>query len=193
MLATTNRLLARAAGAVAVIVCVSGAAAWAQAPNQRAPFQQEPVAEEAPAEQPPAVPPSQSGLIGAIGRWVEESTNDVSSKFSGARQTIDDVNKDAARSGEKAVGAARGAAEGIIGLPASRIISGRSVCTITANGAPDCRAAAESLCKAKEFRRGTSLDTETAETCPPHIYLAGRPPKPGECKVETFVTRAVCQ
>ncbi len=176
-----------------MIACLSGAMAWAQVPNQPAQFQQEPAAEEAPAEQPPAPPPSQSGLIGAIGRWVEESTSDVSSKLSGARQTIDSVNKDATRSGEKAVGAARGAAEGIIGLPASRILSGRAVCTITPNGAPDCRAAAESLCKAKDFRRGTSLDTETAETCPPQVYLAGRPPKPGECKVETFVTRAVCQ
>lgn len=176
-----------------LIACASGVTAWAQSPNQPALRQQEPAAEEAPAAQVPAVPPSQSGLIGAIGRWVEESTSDVSSKLSGARKTIDTVNQGAARSGEQAVGVARGAAEGIISLPSSRIVSGRSVCAVTANGAPDCRAAAETLCKSKEFQRGTSLDTQTAETCPPQVYLAGRPPKPGECKVETFVTRAVCQ
>jgi hypothetical protein len=151
-------------------------------------------------QQQPAPAPHQPGLIGAIGRWFEESSNDMSSRLKGAQQSIDTLNQRANRAGEEAAGAAkdaagiaRDAAQGLTTLPASRVVSGRSVCLTAPNGAPDCKAAADTLCKSRQFGRGTSLDTETAETCPPQVYLSGRPPKPGDCRIETFVTRAVCQ
>jgi hypothetical protein len=73
------------------------------------------------------------------------------------------------------------------------VVTGRAACPVTANGAPDCHAAAEQLCKAKGFKSGKSLDIETAEKCSVKAYLTGRTGKPGECRTENFVTRAVCQ
>ena len=49
-----------------------------------------------------------------------------------------------------------------------------------------------SICKAKGFRTGKSLDMTTAEICQPKVYLAGRNSGPG-CRTETFVSRALCQ
>ena len=40
---------------------------------------------------------------------------------------------------------------------------------------------------------GRSLDTESAETCNPRVFLPGYQRKEGDCRVETFVTRAACQ
>lgn len=176
---------------------LSLAAGPARSEDTEAPPQQQ---QQQPQQQPQQPAPHQPGLIGAIGRWFEESSNDMSSRLKGAQQSIDTLNQRANRAGEEAAGVAKDAAgiakeaaQGLTTLPASRVVSGRSVCVAAPNGAPDCKAAADALCKSRQFGRGTSLDTETAETCPPQVYLSGRPPKPGDCKIETFVTRAVCQ
>jgi uncharacterized membrane protein len=78
-------------------------------------------------------------------------------------------------------------------MPGSRIVSGRERCGTAANGAPDCRAAAETMCKAKGFESGSSIDFVTAEKCTAQAMAGGRRPLAGECPVEHIVTRALCQ
>ena len=71
-------------------------------------------------------------------------------------------------------------------------MSGHAKCVNAPNGAPDCWAAANALCKDKGFESGKSLDMTTAEVCPAKAMISGRP-APGECHDETFVSRALCQ
>jgi hypothetical protein len=73
------------------------------------------------------------------------------------------------------------------------VVTGRSVCPVAGNGAPDCKAASDRLCKDKGYKDGKSLDIETAEKCSAKVYLSGRTGAPGECRTENFVTRAICQ
>ena len=59
------------------------------------------------------------------------------------------------------------------------------------NGAPDCLAAAEALCRKQGFTSGKSMDFTSAEQCPPRSWLAGK--QEAECTTVTFISRAMCQ
>ena len=72
-------------------------------------------------------------------------------------------------------------------------VKGRAVCPVAANGAPDCKAAADKLCQSKGFKEGKSLDVDTTRNCSAKALLSGRKPEESECRTETYVTRAVCQ
>lgn len=100
-----------------------------------------------------------------------------------AKETIDDLN---AR--------AKGATDslGRLARPGS-IATGRVVCQVAANGAPDCKAAADKLCQSKGFVSGSSIESDAAESCPARVLMSGRPPEPGECRTDNYVTRALCQ
>lgn len=100
-----------------------------------------------------------------------------------AKETIDDLN---AR--------AKGATDslGRLARPGS-IATGRVVCQVAANGAPDCKAAADKLCQSKGFVSGNSIESDAAESCPARVLMSGRPPEPGECRTDNYVTRALCQ
>lgn len=79
-------------------------------------------------------------------------------------------------------------------LSPQTVVNGRVVCPAAANGAPDCKAASDRLCRDKGYKEGNSLDMESAEKCPAKVYLSGRiSGEPGECRIEHFVTRAICQ
>jgi hypothetical protein len=93
---------------------------------------------------------------------------------------------------EKAKAAAKDAAEKFSKLPGSRVVEGRERCEVAPNGSADCRAAVEAMCRSKGLTSGKSLDIQQAEKCPVRAWLAG-PPTKSDCKVETHVTRAVCQ
>jgi hypothetical protein len=170
-----------------------------------APAAQPPAAEQ-PAAQPPAAEPR--GFIDAFGRFIGESAAKLDSQIKSTNealgslgsQTTDaakDVAKDAvdtARDVAKdAVGTAKDAAGALIALPSARIVTGRERCATAANGAPDCRTAADAACRGKGFAAGRSLDTQSTQKCPARVWLSGRPPQDGDCQLETFVTRAVCQ
>jgi hypothetical protein len=138
-----------------------------------------------PANPPPSAPPSASplsssrpGLIDKLGDLLRDSAEGVSSTLKDTGQRLQDINK--------------GTVDTLTSIPVTGFASGRSLCPRSANGAPDCYAATEKLCKDKGYSAGRSLDTETAETCNPRIYLPGYKRKDGDCKVETFVTRAAC-
>ena len=78
-------------------------------------------------------------------------------------------------------------------LPTARVIRGHQNCPLASNGAPNCVAAAMTLCKSQGFNTGKSVDMTTAEECPAQVMLGHRDAAPGECKTVTFVTRALCQ
>jgi hypothetical protein len=143
---------------------------------------QTPKAAEPPASAPPPAdpqPPARPGLIGTLGDWLRDSAEGVSSGLKGTQQRIEELNK--------------GALDTLTSIPVAGFAAGRALCPLSANGAPDCHAATERLCKEKGYSAGRSLDTESAETCNPRIYLPGYQRKAGDCRLETFVTRAACQ
>ena len=136
-----------------------------------------PEAAPAPVHANPTV--SRPGLIDALGNLFKDSADSVAAGLRGTGQRLQDLNK--------------GTMERLTGLPMAGVITGRSLCPRSANGAPDCTAGADRLCAEKGFSAGRSLDTESAETCNPRIYLPGHQRKPGDCRTDTFVTRAACQ
>src|SRR5437588_379638 len=78
------------------------------------------------------------------------------------------------------------------GLPAARVIAERAACPVAPNGAPDCRGAAETICKSHGFASGSSVDFQTVEKCPP-VALNRPDNEPAVCVIESYVTRALCQ
>jgi hypothetical protein len=162
-----------------------------------------------PEQQSPATPSEQKpGWFDTLGHWFDESVTNVNKGWDnmnkGLKSTLGavggqatDTTKSAAEAASNmAKDAAKGAvdAAGAVGrLGTSRLVSGQALCALAPNGAPDCRGAAESLCKTAGFTSGSSVDYVTSEKCPSEAYLAGRHPSPGECKTEHTVTRALCQ
>lgn len=73
------------------------------------------------------------------------------------------------------------------------IVSGKAACPAAANGAPDCEAAADALCKSKGHGGGRSLTIDASEKCSAKVLIPGRKRQPGDCRTESFVTRAFCQ
>jgi hypothetical protein len=151
-----------------------------------------------------AQPPSasyQPGFIDAFGRFIGESASKLNSRLKSTNETLGNLSsqttgaaKDAAEgAAQAAVGTAKQAAGAIVGLPSQHIVTGRERCAAAANGAPDCRAAADAACRAKGFAAGKGLDTQSAQKCPARVWLSGRLPADGDCQLETFVTRVVCQ
>ena len=85
------------------------------------------------------------------------------------------------------------AADALSRLTKSPGVKGRAACPVAANGAPDCKVAADKLCQSKGFKQGKSLDVDTTRNCSAKALLSGRKPEESECRTETYVTRAVCQ
>jgi len=147
-----------------------------------------------------AAPAYQPGMLDRVGRWFKDSYNRLGSNAEGARDTFGGLGERASGAAKEAAGAARqatdaakDAADAVVRLPKARVVEARARCIIATNGAPDCRQAAASVCKAKGFGSGSSLDIQSAQKCPARVWLSGRSPEPGDCEVQSFVTRAVCQ
>ena len=98
-------------------------------------------------------------------------------------ETMDDLNAHAKDAGD---------ALSRLTVP-STMVTGRVACPVSANGGPDCRQAAEKLCQSKGYKEGKSLNTDSAETCSPKVFIPGRQRKPDDCRTDNFVTRALCQ
>jgi hypothetical protein len=154
-----------------------------------------------PVQQSPAQPDTQKpGWFDTLGHWFDESVNNMGKGWDNVNKGLQstwgagaETTKNAA---EAASEMAKGAAEaaGAVGrFSTSHLVAGQSVCAIAPNGAPDCRGAAVSLCKANGFKSGTSVDYVTAEKCPSEAYLGEKNPARSECTIEHTVTRALCQ
>ena len=205
-----------AATAAAVLVAF---AALAQAPQPLLPAA--PTAPAQPPVQaapPPSDGPgSKPGLFDEVGRWMRDSTAGFNAKVnagwdalpgkgvtdaaadaagSAARNTADAAKGvgEASQGVANAVGGvARDTAGAISRLPAARIAVGRELCTVAPNGAPDCRAAAQALCRARGYAGGNSVDVETTEDCPPGASMARWRGETVTCSTENYVTRSLCQ
>ena len=133
----------------------------------------------APPQAAPASPAREDspGLVDEIGKLFDKLP-----KLKSPSETLDDLNT-----------SARDAAGTLSNLTRPSLVSGRTICPISANGAPDCKAASDSLCQAKGFKEGKSLASDSAETCSARVLIPGRPRKPGDCRTDTYVTSALCQ
>jgi hypothetical protein len=181
----------------AALVLVAGATQGQQAPvpPQDQTQQQPKIA--------PAVEPNRPGFIDAFGHWIENSVGTWNSGVKGAA----DVAKDAAGMAQGAAGAATDAATdaakgagnvvtdtagAVARLPSTRVIAERTICPVAPNGAPDCRLAAETVCRSHGFASGSSVDFQTVEKCPP-VALNRPNNEPAVCVIESYVTRALCR
>jgi hypothetical protein len=182
--------VATAVAAMSMLLLAAGAG-WPQAaspppslggpqPAQQAELPQSGPASPAPArEQNP-------GLIDEIGKMFEKSLS-ILPPLKSPGETVDDLNA-------RAKDATKEAADSLSRLATpSSMISGRMLCPVSANGAPDCKLGADKLCHSKAFKEGRSLTTDSAETCSAKVLIPGRARKPGDCRTDNYVTRALCQ
>jgi hypothetical protein len=177
-----GNLIARMRQPIAIAMIVVSAMvlpAWGQTTAQPTPSAPGAPAPPAPEQSEPAPPPDPApkenpGLINEIGKLLEKPASMLPTLKS-PKETIDD------------------AADALSRWTKSPGVKGRAACPVAANGAPDCKAAADRLCQSKGFKEGKSLDVDTTRSCSARALLSGRKPEESECRTETYVTRAVCQ
>jgi len=133
----------------------------------------------------PPLQPDPTGPFGTIGRFIDESLQGLGQGLKGAREQVDDLT---GRAGNAAKDAARS-----IPLRRPSIVAGRERCLPAPNGAPDCVTATAVMCRASGFETGSSIDMQTEQVCPAEVWVSGRQPAEGECRLESYVTRALCQ
>ncbi len=156
------------------------------------------------------MPSSKPGLFEAIGRWIDRSNENFRTHLRGAKDRVDNIGDDAAASGREigkqandvgktaveatkgAVAVGKNAVDAVVKLPGTRVVRGNERCNTAPNGAPDCLAAADSLCRKHGYSSGKSLDFTSAEECPARVMLSGRESE-AECRIVTFINRAMCQ
>ncbi|HXN66196.1 MAG TPA: hypothetical protein VN926_00920 [Bradyrhizobium sp.] len=187
------RAQASALAAAMSMLLIAAGSAWPQtAPPTPSLGVQEPAQQSAPPLAAP-VPPSPApagqenpGLINEIGKMFEKSLS-ILPPLKSPSETIDDLNA-------RAKDATKDASEGLSRLakPAS-MVSGRAICPVSANGAPDCKLGADKLRQSKGYKEGKSLTTDSAEACSAKVLIPGRARKPDDCRTDNYVTRALCQ
>jgi hypothetical protein len=173
---------------VSVVVLVAGfcpllvvGAALAQ--DSRPPGEVPPAA----AQSSPNPPSQQPGFVDALGHWLEEGADRFKTNMQSAQDKLDKL-------GSQARETTKDATTAVVGFPNARIVDAREPCAAADNGAPDCQAAAVTLCRGKGFQAGKSLDTRTEQKCKSgRFLLEGRAPSSSECPTQIFVTRAICQ
>ena len=151
----------------------------APAPEQATPQQATPQL-TAPPNGPAAAPaPENPGLIDEMGKVLEKSLS-ILPTLKSPSETFDDLNA-------RAKDAAKDAGESLSRLakPAS-MATGRLICPVSANGASDCKVAADKLCQSKGFKEGKSLTTDAVEACSAKVLIPGRTRKPGDCRHRQF-------
>lgn len=134
----------------------------------------------------------QLNLFERVGRWLDEQATNINATFRGAGKEVVNFGREAGVAAQSTVDGAKNAADAVALIPKTRVVKGHEKCRNAPNGAPDCVAAAYTICKAHGFGTGKSLDMTTSEICPPKVYLSGRNSGP-ECRSETFVSSVLCQ
>lgn len=181
---------------IAVATAMWMTAATAGWPQTAAPPPAPPPSPEQAAPQPPAPPPGgvtpapaaaeNPGLFNEMGKVLEKSLS-ILPTVKSTGETFDDLNA-------RAKDAAKNAGEGLSRLTTpSSMAEGRIKCPVSANGASDCKVAADKLCQAKGFKEGKSLSTDSVEACSAKVLIPGRARKPDDCRTDSFVTRALCR
>lgn len=158
--------------AVLLILLAAGGTGWPQsAPPSLGLQEQEPQA--APPSSTP-VPPAREdnpGLINEMGKLFDKLPS-ILPPMKSPSETMNDLSR--------------------LATP-STMVSGRVACPASSNGAPDCKLAADQLCRSKGYKEGKSLNADSAEKCSAKVLIPGRQRKPDDCRTDTFVTSALCQ
>jgi len=136
---------------------------------------------------PASLPAQQPGFIDAFTRWMQQGAAGFQTNMKKAQEHLSTLGNQAREATKDATGA-------VVGLPNARVVNAREQCALAQNGAPDCQAAAVTLCRGKGFQTGKVLDTQSEQKCKSaRFLLEGRTPTNTECPTHMFVTRAVCQ
>ncbi len=179
--------LATAGTALSMVLMASGSG-WPQAaPPAPSLGVQSPAPQSQPA--PPSPPPAREenpGLLNEMGKLWDKSLS-ILPTLKSPGETLDDWNS-------RAREATKDAGENLsrIAKPSS-MVTGRSICPVSSNGAPDCKAGADKLCQSKGYKEGKSLNTDSAEACSAKVLIPGRTRKPDDCRTDNYVTSALCQ
>jgi len=160
--------------ALSIALSATTVCAQQQAPPTAAPVQQ-----TVPPAPEPA--PSNPGLVEEFGKLLKDSASGLTSKLPTPGQALEGLT-----SGTKD---ASDGLKRIAPLSGQTMVAGRTICPPAPNGAPDCKAAADQLCKGKGYAAGSVADIESTEKCSAKSYFTGQ----GACRTENFVTRAFCQ
>jgi len=191
------RANAATAAAATLMSIMAAGAAWPQGaspppkPGVQETVPQQPAQQGAPETGPaPSAPASvqeeNPGLINEMRKMFEKSLS-ILPPLKSPHQTLEDLNA-------RAKDAAKDASEGLSHLATpSSMVSGRMVCPVSPNGAPDCKLGADKLCQSKGLKEGKSLITDSAEACSAKVLIPGRTRQPGDCRTDTYVTAALCQ
>jgi len=181
-----RRIPRRAPLALLAAVGLNALAAWPGAaqtgpsqPPQFAPAQPVAPLQGAP-DQP--LPARRPGFVDEIQKLLPAPLQAWPS-ISSPQETIENLNQ-----------RAKDAGDNLSRLSKQEVVAGRVKCPLAANGAPDCKSAANRLCVDHGFKEGKSVDSDSAEDCPASVLLSDKsPPAPAECRIENFVIRALCQ
>jgi hypothetical protein len=165
------------AGTAFLIWMITAGAGWPQAASAPPPAPVQPLVQQAMPVQPAppqgsaspqASPPREdnSGLLNDMTKMFEKSLS-VLPTLKSPGEAIDDLNA-------RAKDAAKNAGESLSRLAKpSSMVTGRVMCPVSTNGAPDCKAGADKLCLSKgfkgqepQFRFRGSLFGESADSRP---------------------------
>jgi hypothetical protein len=184
-------------GSVVLLAFVSLAAAQEPTPSQYNAQEPAPPTGAAPATTPSTSLPTPPEVMGAIGRLLNQSINNVGAAANaGVKGAGETLGATSSAAGDLARGVSSGvtdAAGTVARLPLSNVVAGFQRCATAGNGAPDCGVASVALCRSKGFSTGSSIDITSSRKCPSNVWTQGREPAPGECQDESFVSRAMCQ
>jgi hypothetical protein len=184
-------------GSAMLLAFVTLAAAQEPTPQQYNAQEPAPPIGAAPATTPSTSLPTPPEVIGAIGRLLNQSINNVGAAANaGVKGAGETLGATSSAAGDLARGVSSGvtdAAGTVARLPLSNVVAGFQRCAIAGNGAPDCGVASVALCRSKGFSTGSSIDITSSRKCPSNVWTQGREPAPGECQDESFVSRAMCQ
>jgi hypothetical protein len=129
----------------------------------------------------PQPSPENPGLINEMGKLF----NKIIPPMKSPGEAIDDLNS-------RAKDTMKDAGDALSRLRPGAMVKGRVACPVTA-GTPDCKFGADKLCQSKGYKEGKSLGTDSAEACSAKVLIPGRQRKPDDCRMDTFVTTALCQ
>lgn len=176
---------------VVAVAMIATLAATEFASPQSAPAPAAPTAAPVPdtAAPAPAQPAENQGLVNEIGKLLKNPSS-LLPNFNTPRETTQDSKPDNAQPVPPADVTPQKSPSR---LTVPSMVTGRAMCPVSPTGGPDCKAAADALCKAKGFSEGKSLGSDSAEKCSGKVLIPGRARQPDDCRTESFVTRAWCQ
>ena len=158
--------------AVLLLLLCAGGTGWPQsAPPALGVQEQGPQSPSTPAPSAPPVRNENPGLINEMGKLFDKLPS-ILPPIKSPSEAMNDLSR--------------------LAKPSS-MVSGRVACPVSSNGAPDCKQAADQLCRSKGYQEGKSLNADSAEKCSPKVLIPGRQRKPDDCRTDTFVTSALCQ